>query len=91
MILDLDASISEKAEEGTHIEFKSIRALDDQNSFKEELPKDASAFANAAGGVIVVGIDEDADGRAASVKGNSQLKIKPVWFEKVRLLAVWSG
>jgi hypothetical protein len=58
---DLDALVEDNAEEGSHLEFKSARALENEgwNRFKAELPKDVSAFANAGGGVIVIGVEEN--------------------------------
>lgn len=36
---------------------------------KREMIKDVSAFANAAGGYILIGVDEDGEGRASAITG----------------------
>jgi len=54
---DLEALIQEKIREGTQIDYK--RAINLQtDGAKAELVRDVSSFANAAGGHMVIGMDE---------------------------------
>lgn len=62
----LDELVTERAEEGPHLEFKRELPQND-NASKNEFLGDVSAFANAGGGDLVYGVDEDADGAAAAV------------------------
>ncbi|TFW05581.1 hypothetical protein E4K72_11110 [Oxalobacteraceae bacterium OM1] len=50
-----------KVPESQFIEFKRGQALDeiDKSQIKEEIVRDVSAFANAGGGTIIYGLDED--------------------------------
>jgi hypothetical protein len=50
-----------KASESQFLEFKRGQALDeiDKSQIKEEIVRDVSAFANAGGGTIIYGLDED--------------------------------
>ena len=56
-IEDIQSLIDIQAEENTYYEFKDARAIDDKQ--KAEISKDVSAFANADGGVIIYGLNED--------------------------------
>ena len=49
--------IKEKCEEDLHLEYKSASKLDNKDA-KEEISKNISAFANADGGILVLGIQE---------------------------------
>jgi predicted HTH transcriptional regulator len=68
----LDA-VAQRRSEDDYLEFKSellhsrkpAKVLDDD---KEDLLADLVAFANAAGGLILVGVSEDSSGRAESLK-----------------------
>jgi predicted HTH transcriptional regulator len=51
--------------EGLELEFKSEPYRLDEDSQKFELAKDVSALANAAGGIIVIGLRTDQDDAAA--------------------------
>lgn len=63
----LEALIADKDEEGPHLEFKRDIPQNWGNSEKNEFAADASAFANAGGGDLIFGIDEDSQGRASSL------------------------
>lgn len=52
---DLNTLIKESIEEGTNLEYKDPRALDN----KGEISKDISAMANSNGGTIIYGLCED--------------------------------
>jgi len=47
-----------KAEENIHLEFKSAGSLDNTDKKKNEITKDVAAFANADGGILIYGIEE---------------------------------
>lgn len=54
----IQSLITNKIEESIHLDYKSARALLNDESHKMEITKDISAFANSAGGIIVYGIRE---------------------------------
>lgn len=58
---DLERFISDKIEENLHLEYKAAAALDRKDVKKKEITKDVSALANAAGGMIIYGIQEYGD------------------------------
>lgn len=58
---DLERFISNKIEENLHLEYKAAAALDRKDVKKKEITKDVSALANAAGGIIIYGIQEHGD------------------------------
>ncbi|SDC22575.1 AlbA family DNA-binding domain-containing protein [Paraburkholderia lycopersici] len=63
----LDQLIQEQTQEGAHIDFKRELPAAWNDAAKHELYADASAFANAGGGDLIYGIDEDAQGQAAAL------------------------
>ena len=69
---DLQALIGQ--EETSNLEFKRSDALDNTDGNKRELAKDVSAMANAAGGVIVYGIEEKDNLADALDQGTMQTK-----------------
>ncbi len=54
----LQTYIDGKVEEGSTLEYKSAPSLGTQNDRTTEITRDVSAFANAAGGVIIYGLRE---------------------------------
>ena len=83
-IEDIQSLIEIQAEENTYYEFKDARAIDDKQ--KAEISKDVSAFANADGGVIIYGLNEDRNTHKASCLSfvNSSRYSKE-WLENVIL------
>lgn len=75
---DLQALIGQ--EETSSLEFKRSDALDNTDGNKRELVKDVSAMANAAGGVIVYGIEEKDNLADALDQGTMQTK---EWIDQV--------
>ncbi len=68
-------------EENSNLEFKQSEALENTDKNKNEMAKDVSALANAAGGIIVYGIVEVKGGLADHVdKGTTQT---PEWIDQV--------
>lgn len=63
----LEQLITEHLQEGPHVDFKRQLPAAWDNAAKHELFADVSAFANAGGGDLIYGLDEDADGQAASI------------------------
>ncbi|SPB14781.1 transcriptional regulator [Caballeronia novacaledonica] len=64
---DIQSLVQEQAVEGTHLDFK--RDLPGRNGeARHEFVADVSAFANASGGDLVYGIEEDGEGRALEVR-----------------------
>lgn len=71
----LDKLLENKVEESLILEYKSAPSLDRTNQKKvNEISKDVSSFANAAGGIIIYGIEE---------KGHIPVKIGPLNRSKV--------
>jgi len=63
----IDQLVLERVPEGAHIDFKREVPAAWNDKAKHDLASDASAFANAGGGYLVFGIDQDADGCASIV------------------------
>lgn len=59
-----------KVAEGQRLEFKRAVELNTDGQ-KKELCKDLCGFANTVGGDLIVGIDQDSDGRATALVGHS--------------------
>ncbi len=57
-IVELNRLIDDALEENINLEYKSADALQNTDSKKKEIPKDVSAMANSAGGVIIYGVKE---------------------------------
>lgn len=74
----LEGLIAEKASESAYLEFKrELPGRDDRS--KHEFTADVSAFANAGGGDLVYGLDEDGEGQASSIvplAGNSDEEVR---------------
>ena len=59
--------LQERVPEGAHIDFKREIPAAWNDKAKHDLASDASAFANAGGGYLVFGIDQDGDGCATAI------------------------
>lgn len=57
--------IQEQTQEGPHVDFKRQLPAAWNDGAKHELYADVSAFANASGGDLIYGLDEDEQGQAA--------------------------
>ena len=85
---DIEALVRDAEMEGAHLDIKRELPARD-NAAKGELVGDVTAFANAGGGDIVYGVDEDGEGRAARVvpqAGNPDETTR--WFQDVLLSSV---
>jgi hypothetical protein len=80
---DLDALNSGQIKESLTLEYKSSGAVDRDQKRKEEMAKDALAFANAAGGQIVYGITERDNLPQGLDAGIDPLQYPGIWFEQV--------
>lgn len=56
-VADLDQMINDQVQESLHLDYKRSPALSKKN--RDEIAKDVSAMANADGGLIIYGIEED--------------------------------
>jgi hypothetical protein len=64
---DLQTLLDDHAQEGLYLEFKRGAALDKTSEKRNELIKDCTGFANAAGGMIIYGIaEQDINGVSAA-------------------------
>lgn len=65
---DLRRLVEERTQEDQFFEYKRD-PYPSNDGGKRELIKDVSAFANAAGGYIIIGLSEDGEGRASAITG----------------------
>src|SRR5689334_20581751 len=82
---DLRSLINDGIPESITLDYKRSDALGRQDSKRNELSKDVSAFANSAGGVLVYGIAEDKQkGLPSDIDaGIDPSKISKEWIEQV--------
>jgi len=82
---DLQSLVDNQARENLNLDFKACAALDKGDGKKRELSKDASAFANSAGGTLVYGIIEDKKTHTAKALdgGYDPSEIGHEWVEQV--------
>lgn len=64
---DIDRLIADKAREGPHLDFKRDLPTVWDEKAKHRFLADATAFANAGGGDIIYGVDENSDAEASAV------------------------
>jgi hypothetical protein len=79
----LEALHSGLIKESLTLEYKSSGAVDKTQSKKDEMAKDALAFANAAGGQIVYGMKEKDNLPDGLDGGIDPLQFPGIWFEQV--------
>jgi len=79
--------ISAQAEESTILEYKAAGALGKSDGRKKEITKDVSALANAAGGIIIYGVNEyDEDDKKHLPEGLDPVdrtRFPKEWLEQV--------
>jgi predicted HTH transcriptional regulator len=80
---ELEALHSGMIQESLTLEYKASGAVDKTPSKKEEIAKDASAFANAAGEQIVYGMAEQDNRPAGLDSGVDPSQFPGIWFEEV--------
>jgi predicted HTH transcriptional regulator len=88
---DILTLIADKVSESLNLEYKACDALKkDNDSKKQDLSKDVSAFANSDGGVIVYGVKEDTNAHLAIDLDNGfdqnlprKERISKEWLEQV--------
>lgn len=66
---DLDGFVSLRIHEGWNLEFKSSRLLNNKTNAVNTLTKEVSAFNNADGGTILIGVEEAKDGNQTYAAG----------------------
>jgi hypothetical protein len=68
--------------EGPFLEYKSARLFAEKNDkVFESLSKEITAFGNAAGGAIIIGVEEDSDRRIAEIKPVTDESKTDSWIE----------
>jgi hypothetical protein len=80
---DIISLVENKIEESINLDYKECRSLDSTDGKKNEISKDVSAFANAAGGTIVYGVKEEGHVPAAIDNGFNPREISKEWLEQV--------
>lgn len=80
---ELDALHTGLIQESLTLDYKASSAVDKTPSKKEEIAKDASAFANAAGGQIVYGMTEQNNLPNGLDAGLDPSEFPGIWFEQV--------
>lgn len=65
--VDIDRLVADKAQEGPHLDFKRELPATWDEKAKHRFLADATAFANAGGGDILFGVDENPDAEALAV------------------------
>jgi hypothetical protein len=80
---DILSLIKEKVQESLTLDHKKSDALGKADRKKNELSKDASAFANSAGGVILYGMEEDQHYPTKPDDGLDLDDISKEWIEQV--------
>lgn len=63
----LHQMVADRVREGPHLDFKRDLPRAWNDAAKHELVADATAFANAGGGDLIYGLDEDGDATAAAI------------------------
>jgi predicted HTH transcriptional regulator len=63
----IDQLVAEQASEGPHLDFKRELPSTWNDAAKHEFLADATAFANAGGGDLIYGLNEDGQAKAAEV------------------------
>jgi hypothetical protein len=80
---ELEALHTGQIQESLTLEYKASGAVDKTQSKKDEIAKDASAFANAAGGQIIYGMAEQNNLPAGLDTGLDAAQFPGIWFEQV--------
>lgn len=80
---DLLSLIKEGTQESLTLDFKQSDALQKADNKKNELAKDVSSFANAAGGTIIYGMKEDGHIPIGLDDGLDPDEISKEWIEQV--------
>jgi Putative DNA-binding domain len=65
--VDIDRLLSNCVREGPHLDFKRALPVAWDSSAKHELLADVTAFANAGGGDLIFGVDENQDAEASAI------------------------
>lgn len=83
-ITDVQRLIDEKEKESAYLEYKACDALiRNSDSKKNEMSKDVSAFANAGGGTIIYGVNEENGFPVAIDEGFNPKEIDKEWLDQV--------
>lgn len=80
---ELEALHTGSIKESLTLEYKASGAVDKTDKKKDEIAKDASAFANAAGGQILYGMTEQDHLPAGLDAGLDPTEFPGIWFEQV--------
>jgi hypothetical protein len=80
---ELDALRAGRMKVSLTLEYKASGAVDKDQKKKEEMAKDALAFANAAGGQIIYGMQEKDNLPQGLDAGIDPVQFPGIWFEQV--------
>jgi len=79
-LANVDALIASRTPESVNLDYKASPAIDGRN--RHEIAKDASAFANSDGGMIIYGVTEDHHEPAGVDGGVDHGKYSREWLEQ---------
>ena len=79
---DLDRLVAHGVAESANLEFKSVKLLSKNNDrIFSDLSRELTAFANAAGGVLIIGVEEGNNRQAVGVDPITDNKKNDSWIE----------
>jgi len=81
---DIEALKSTGAQESQYLDYKR----DAYGSDTKELLRDITSFANAYGGEVIVGVEEDGDGRPQSIPGLNEYKLECTRYEQSAMTGI---
>jgi Putative DNA-binding domain len=80
-IQDIDALIRDRVQENIHLDYKASAAIADNKG--HEISKDASAFANSDGGILIYGVEEKNNIPIRIDDGVDDRKFSREWLEQI--------
>jgi len=82
-INDVKRLVELKEKESAYLDYKASNALKNEDLSKNEISKDVSAFANAGGGTIIYGVNEENGNPVGIDEGINPDIIRKEWLDQV--------